>query len=478
MKIDNPIFQRIWREQVYSPLARLRCLIVVGVVLSSLTLSAFYDYRGPFILAAIFIGIFTLSIIIVQPPLGIAALISVSLLLSFEIGTGTQTNLNATVLLLPLLIGIWTISFVLTPKKDSGISSRPILAGIVFIIIVLFAFLRGFLLEYRGTNAPILTQIGQLAIFVFSIGAFLLGVFQVRSLKWLERIAWLFLCLGGVYIAARLVPAFGRLVIPLFPVGSTGSLFWMWLVVISFSQAFYNKGLSMRWRVVLLILCISTLYVSLSLGQSWASGWLPSLIAVLAVLLVGSPKLGLFTTLGGIPLIVHQLSRIQEIILINEEYSAITRQAAWVSIVRLIRQDLFLGLGPANYYWYTASQPLMGWFVYFSSHNNYIDIIAQTGLLGFASFIWFIWEIARSGLRLLSKVPRGFVHAYVCGALGGLAGTLVAGLLGDWFLPFVYNIGLSGMRSSVLTWLFLGGLVGIPLMLRGPEDNAKREMAK
>lgn len=45
------------------------------------------------------------------------------------------------------------------------------------------------------------------------------------------------------------------------------------------------------------------------------------------------------------------------------------------------------------------------------------------------------------------------------GALGGLAGTLMSGMLGDWFLPFVYNVGLVGFRSSVFAWLFLGGLV-------------------
>jgi hypothetical protein len=40
-----------------------------------------------------------------------------------------------------------------------------------------------------------------------------------------------------------------------------------------------------------------------------------------------------------------------------------------------------------------------------------------------------------------------------------VAGTLVAAGLGDWVLPFVYNIGLIGLRASLLGWLFLGGLL-------------------
>jgi hypothetical protein len=49
----------------------------------------------------------------------------------------------------------------------------------------------------------------------------------------------------------------------------------------------------------------------------------------------------------------------------------------------------------------------------------------------------------------------------VIGALGGLVGTVVSGMLGDWFLPFVYNVGLEGMRASMFIWIFLGGLVAL-----------------
>jgi len=69
-----------------------------------------------------------------------------------------------------------------------------------------------------------------------------------------------------------------------------------------------------------------------------------------------------------------------------------------------------------------------------------------------------IWRV---GWRLRASAPEGFPQAYVVGCLGGLAGMLAAGMLGDWVLPFVYNIGLWGMRASVLGWLFLGGLVAM-----------------
>jgi hypothetical protein len=36
--------------------------------------------------------------------------------------------------------------------------------------------------------------------------------------------------------------------------------------------------------------------------------------------------------------------------------------------------------------------------------------------------------------------------------------------LGDWLVPFFYNVTMHGFRSAVLPWLFLGGLVAISAM--------------
>jgi len=47
-----------------------------------------------------------------------------------------------------------------------------------------------------------------------------------------------------------------------------------------------------------------------------------------------------------------------------------------------------LGVGPANYYHYTLINPIIGWYVKFNSHNNYLDLLAQTGILGLACFLW------------------------------------------------------------------------------------------
>jgi MFS family permease len=120
---------------------------------------------------------------------------------------------------------------------------------------------------------------------------------------------------------------------------------------------------------------------------------------------------------------------------------------------------------------YTPLFPILGYYIEFNSHSQYVDLIAQVGFLGLACFLWFFGEIGRLSMSLRERVPEGFTKAYVYGVIGGIAGTLVAAALVDWVLPFVYNIGMQGFRGTVLAWIFLGGLVSIEQIVRGQEGT-------
>jgi hypothetical protein len=93
-------------------------------------------------------------------------------------------------------------------------------------------------------------------------------------------------------------------------------------------------------------------------------------------------------------------------------------------------------------------------------------ISSRTGPVGLACYSWFVIAVGRTAWKLRNRVPAGFAHAYVYGALAGLIGLLVSGALGDWVVPFVYNIGFAGFRAGILGWLFLGGLLAIENMSR------------
>ena len=67
---------------------------------------------------------------------------------------------------------------------------------------------------------------------------------------------WVFLMLGGLYIASR---AFGPLGPIAYVYGIPGSLFWLWLSVLAFAQAIYNRKASPWVRLTALAITVATL---------------------------------------------------------------------------------------------------------------------------------------------------------------------------------------------------------------------------
>ncbi|HNB50382.1 MAG TPA: O-antigen ligase family protein, partial [Anaerolineales bacterium] len=151
----------------------------------------------------------------------------------------------------------------------------------------------------------------------------------------------------------------------------------------------------------------------------------------------------------------------------QEEYSLSTRLEVLPILAQIVRVNPVFGIGFANYYWYTPLFNLRGYYVSFNSHNNYADLIVQTGAVGTVIYIWLVGQVGYLAWRLRSIVPEGsFAQGYVNGAIAGGVGMIVVAFLGDWVLPFVYNIGLLGFRTSVACWLFLGGLVVLQQLYR------------
>src|SRR5262249_9814768 len=147
-----------------------------------------------------------------------------------------------------------------------------------------------------------------------------------------------------------------------------GSLFWTWLVALAFSQALFNRQLAMPWRVALGLLVTGTLVVSIALGRDWTSGWMPSLAAILVVLFAASPRQALLASVPAMVIAFLRSERIRTLLLGGDnDYSLSTRIEAAQILLNIVQQsDPILGLGPANYYWYTPLFPIRGYFIQFN----------------------------------------------------------------------------------------------------------------
>jgi O-antigen ligase len=104
-----------------------------------------------------------------------------------------------------------------------------------------------------------------------------------------------------------------------------------------------------------------------------------------------------------------------------------------------------------------------------STHNNYFDVLAQTGIIGFGVFIWLMgtYVITGNRLRRVLAKRRNFEEAFAVATLAGCFGVLTAMMLGDWVLPFAYNQTISGFDNACFTWIFLGGMISLHQILKG-----------
>jgi O-antigen ligase len=435
-------------------------LVVAGVLLFSIVLPFALSAERLALIAAAVVGVGGVILLVRYPQFALFTLIPVGLVMPSPQLPG---GFNVAVILLLLLVGLWVLQIFLRKQAAEVVESRTIRPLMYLLAVAVLAFVVGQLPWFSvPTRAPLDAQIGGLMIFVLAVGAFLLAANQIKDLRWLERMTWALILLGGLFALGWVTPL-GSVTSRLFQIAATSNaIFWTWLVALSLSQALFNDKLTLFWRGVAGGIFLLALYVAFVLQYDWKSAWLPPLAAIAAMMAAWSWRLGVWLTICGY--VPAQIVGSQAIA--SDEYSYSTRLDAWIIVLDMLKTNPILGFGPANYYWYTPLFRIRGYAVRFNSHNQYLDILAQVGILGLLCVLWFFVEAGLLGWRLRERVPAGFARSYVYGALGGLAGTVVSGMLVDWFLPFTYNIGLNGFRSSVFAWLFLGGLVAIEQTVR------------
>jgi O-antigen ligase len=250
-----------------------------------------------------------------------------------------------------------------------------------------------------------------------------------------------------------------HLLVDAIPVNVDG-LFAMWVVAISASWALFDRQLAWWLRVGLLGLVFLWVYWSFGLNASWLAGWLPGVVALAVVAWRRSSRLLIVFSLFFVVAIVMNTEYLERTLEAERQTSLLTRLDAWQQNWLVTREHLLFGTGPGGYAAYYISYfPTMA----MATHNNYIDILAQTGLLGLSMLVWFLASLIRSGLRVARRLQgRGdFSEAIANAALAGTVGAVVIAAFGDWLMPFAYTQGITGFDHAVYTWMFMGMILAV-----------------
>lgn len=159
----------------------------------------------------------------------------------------------------------------------------------------------------------------------------------------------------------------------------------------------------------------------------------------------------------------------QNIVVSEEEGGSGTgRVELWMRNLTHVANHPLFGMGPAGYAPYNMTYHREDAR---STHNNYFDLLAQTGVIGFSVFLWMIvriWQVGRRTFRRYGGLGV-FESAYAAAAFSGLIGMLVGMMLGDWVLPFAYNETIAGFDNAVLSWICLGGMAALDWIAREEE---------
>lgn len=399
-------------------------------------------------------------------------LVPASFFLPIEVATGTNVRLNITVVLSILYIAFWFSRLILTEK---AISLKPSIVNqpaIVFIIATTLSLIIGNLIWFIKVpaKASISAQLGGWALYVVSIIVFLVVGNQIRSLDWLKKIVNFYIIISALPFILLLIPFVRDYVTQIYVPVSLTCLTRLWVTALAFGQLLWRQNTTHFEKFGLALCSFAPFIQSWLYDREYLSGWLPALIAIYVLAWLRSRKWGIALTIFGLLLVAtNSQSLITSVMSPTQQYSTESRMATWPIMFKLIKVSPIFGTGLANYPYYTHLYRIYNYYIRFNSHNNYLDILAQTGIIGFLSFSWLAINIGRLGLRLRDKVSDSFSQGYVNGVIAGLVSTLSAGFMADWFLPFLYNIGFPGFRASLFAWIFLGGLISLEHMI----DNTK-----
>lgn len=477
-KIGENRVVRLWRILVgfYGWAEKNRTLIIQIVAVFCLMFfcvfiipqAALGNHKIPLILIGGVIALPVLGLLMKFPSIHFVIMIPVAMLIPFGLGTGTGTSLNGAVLIILMALGLWILGMMI--KKEIYLfQSRVVLPALLLALIAVISFLVGQLPWFLTSHTSMGAQIGGVLIFIITMGCLLVvaNTLSPRSLEWM---VWVFLGLATVFILARWQTNLVQSLANRFLNGAIGSVFWVWLLVLTLGQLFFNSNLKTRIRIWLGFLLALTLWVMLVQGREWTSGWLPPIFGAGVIIWIKWKKLRVPLILAGGFLLYLQWDSIRGLLLVGDnEYSLFTRLEAWKILFKIIAVNPITGVGPANYYAYTPLFPIVGYSVSFNSHSQYIDLLAQTGILGLGAFVWLMGSLQHLSIQIDKIVPPGFFRGFTTAAIGGVAGTILCGFLGDWVVPFVYNVGYEGLRASLIGWMFLGSICAIERWVRNKE---------
>jgi O-antigen ligase len=463
------LFLPRWRHLVFwLMLSAMLVAVIVASVVAGLQIANGSGIRQMLPLAlpiAVLLIIFTCKYF----QMAVLALPLAALAVPFDLSTGTESRVPASMALALLLLLIWCASMSLRGwKLAPSPLNRPL---IVFGVICSVSLLWGIAWREPGvidwSGHFVFVQIAALLAILLSLAAALLIGNFVATPRQLKYVMGLFIAVCCLMLIIRIFSITQ-------PFLTIRGLWALWLVAPAYALLIAQPGVRWYWRALLLLVVVVAFGQVLIEDALWVSGWMPGVIALFTITFLRSRRA--FVALVIAAVLVYQTppvrSFFQTVGQENIDEGALERLSIWEQNWRVVQGHWLFGTGPAGYaiYYMTYYQEDAR-----STHNNYLDILAQFGFVGMLAWLWLAAASVWEGWQLIQRAPPGFLRTLTITACGGWVGAMGSMMFGDWVLPFAYNQTISGFKYTVYSWIFLGTLISIRQLLPAQAEPVYRQ---
>lgn len=221
------------------------------------------------------------------------------------------------------------------------------------------------------------------------------------------------------------------------------------ILSLSFSEL---KSRRLRW---LLKLESALLMVLLIIGIS-RGAWI-GFVAALLFIGIFNGKRALLTILVTLVILFFILppnfkGQIKSIFILNAPGGNMDRRLMWQGGWDMFLDKPILGHGLGTFMRNFMDYRPQGYEEIVYAHNCYLQIAAELGVIGLATFLWMIILLFDTSIRSLRKIEDKFYRAILLGLLGGLLAYLAHSAV---------DTNLYSLPLAVLFWFILGLTVSL-----------------